>query len=195
MSSSYRARSAVLLLIFNRPETTRRVFDQIRAQQPPRLYIAADGARPNRPEEAARCAETRAISTQVDWDCELHLLYRDQNLGCRRAVSEAITWFFEHEEAGIILEDDCLPADSFFYFCDALLEKYRHDERIHAITGTNLQMGKQWGEASYYFSRYTNIWGWASWRRVWKEYDSELSRYQLPTCHNSCAVFIQTSFW
>src|SRR6185312_8069966 len=120
-----RAKSAVLFIIFNRPETTRRVFDCIRDAQPPRLYIAADGPRRLKTGEPDLCADTREIVKTIDWDCEVKTLFRDENLGCKNAVSSAIDWFFAHEEEGIILEDDCLPAKSFFNFCDTLLEKYR----------------------------------------------------------------------
>lgn len=173
----YTVQSPILLLLFNRPATGLRVFEQIRQVKPARLYIAADAPRPGNDQDVVLCTEARAITQLIDWDCQLQTLYLDEHKGCRVAVSDAISWFFAAEEEGIILEDDCVPAMSFFSFCDALLYRYRHDERIHTITGTNLQQGKQWGPASYYFSRYSNVWGWASWRRVWKDYDRDLKRY------------------
>lgn len=173
----YTVQSPVLLLAFNRPDTAQRIFDAVKAVKPARLYIAADGPREGNEKDKALCEETRKIYDQVDWECTVHKLFREKNKGCKTAVGEAITWFFEHEEEGIILEDDCLPAEDFFYFCDQMLERYRYDTRIHNITGTNLQRGLKRGNASYYFSQYSNIWGWASWRRVWKKYDAELSRY------------------
>jgi hypothetical protein len=165
--------SALLFLVFNRPEPTARVFEAIRRARPSRLYVAADGARAGRPEEAERCAATRRIATAVDWPCEVKTLFRDRNLGCKHAVSSAIDWFFENEAEGIILEDDCLPDPSFFPYCDQLLEHYRDDERVALISGDNFQFGARHGDASYYFSRYVHIWGWASWRRVWQHYDRE----------------------
>lgn len=177
---NYIVKSPVLFLIFNRPDTTKEVFEKIREVKPSKLYIAADGARNDRPEEASKCEQARDVVNQIDWVCDVKTLFRSENQGCRLAVSSAITWFFEHEEEGIILEDDCLPANSFFYFCDEMLEKYRDDLRIRHISGTNLQSNKQWGEASYYFHESTIIWGWASWRRIWKEYDSELNAYSIP---------------
>jgi len=170
-------KSAILFIIFNRPDTTIQVFDKIREARPARLYIAADGPRPFNRSDKDFCSKTRAIVKEVDWECQVKTLFRDQNLGCKNAVSSAIDWFFEHEEEGIILEDDCLPAKSFFNFCDTLLEKYRHDTRIRHITGCNLQQGKKWGNDSYYFSNLTHVWGWASWRRVWKDYDKTLDKY------------------
>ncbi|BCO27357.1 hypothetical protein MIZ03_2245 [Rhodoferax lithotrophicus] len=168
-------KSAVLFLVFNRPDTTRQVFEAIRAAQPPRLYVAADGARPQRAGEAERCATTRQIATEVDWPCEVITLFREENLGCKRAVSSAITWFFEHEEQGIILEDDCLPAQSFFGFCDELLERYKTDTRIWQISGsTFFPAAITKSNADYFFTRYGPIWGWASWRRAWQHYDPDL---------------------
>ncbi|SEM62775.1 hypothetical protein SAMN04488505_105230 [Chitinophaga rupis] len=176
--SSYKVQSAVLMLIFKRPDTTQQVFDQVKAVRPDRLYVAADGPREGHPTDAALCAQTRDIIKQVDWPCTVRTLFRDQNLGSMQAPASGITWFFEQEEEGIILEDDCLPNTSFFYFCDAMLEKYRHDTRMFVVTGTNSQDGQTWGPASYYFSRHSSIWGWASWRRVWQQYDVDLRAYK-----------------
>ena len=113
-------RSAVLFLVFNRPVTTQQVFEAIAAARPPRLYVAADGPRAGRPGETELCAEVRRIATAVDWPCEVRTLFREENLGCRRAVSGGINWFFEQEEEGIIIEDDVLPVPSFFDYCDEL---------------------------------------------------------------------------
>src|SRR4051794_16793681 len=121
----YHVRSPLLFIIFNRPDTTQKVFDQIKKAKPTRLYVAADGPRITRTSDYILCKQTRNIVNDIDWDCEVKTLFREKNLGCKEAVSSAITWFFENEEEGIILEDDCLPADSFFKFCDLLLEKYR----------------------------------------------------------------------
>ena len=170
-------KSAVLFIIFNRPGTTRQVFDQIKKAKPSRLYIAGDGARANKPGEKELCIAARSVVDEIDWVCEVKTNFQDVNIGCKEAVSSAISWFFEHEEEGIILEDDCLPADSFFDFCDTLLEKYRYDTRIRHIAGCNLQHGRKWGRGSYYFSNITHVWGWAGWRRVWQDYDKELKQF------------------
>jgi hypothetical protein len=162
----------VLFLIFNRPETTARVFEAIRQARPPRLYVAADGAREGREGEAERTSEVRRIATAVDWPCEVRTLFRDRNLGCRDAVSGAITWFFENEEEGIILEDDCLPAQSFFLFCEAMLERYRDDMRIGQVSGYNAapQTYSPF-QASYVYSAYGSIWGWATWKDRWDAFE------------------------
>lgn len=173
----YQVKSPLLFLIFNRPNVTKAVFEQIRLAKPAKLYIAADGPRFDREAEGDLCKESRSIVNHIDWPCEVKTLFRDQNLGCKNAISSAIDWFFDNEEEGIILEDDCLPANSFFFFCDTLLQKYRYDSRIRHIAGCNLQMGKTWGEASFYFSNLTAVWGWATWKRVWKDYDKDLIFY------------------
>ncbi|WP_423737973.1 hypothetical protein [Chitinophaga caseinilytica] len=175
--TEYKVQSPVLFIVFNRPGTTQQVFDRIRAVKPSRLYIAADGPRAGRPDDDAGCAEVRRIVQNVDWDCEVKTLFSEVNKGCKIAVSDGITWFFDNEEEGIVLEDDCLPATSFFAFCDQMLERYRHNDQVFHIAGTNKQFGRQWGEGSYYFSGYLNVWGWASWRRVWRQYDRNLERY------------------
>ncbi len=179
-TTPYQTKSAVLFVIFNRPDTTNRVFERIRAARPARLYVAADAPRPNNAADELLCKQTRAVIDRIDWVCELKTLFNETNRGCRQGVSAAVTWFFDNEEDGIILEDDCLPSNSFFKFCDNLLEKYRDDTRIRHITGCNLQLGKKWGEFSYYFSNRVHIWGWASWRRVWNDYDLNLSKYDEP---------------
>lgn len=165
----------VLFLIFNRPDLTNCVFERIREAKPKHLFVAADGARPDHAGDAELCAETRQIIKKVDWDCELRTLFREQNLGCKQAVSSAITWFFKHVEQGIILEDDCLPDMTFFRFCSELLGKYRHDERVMAISGNNFQNGEFDPGSSCYFSIYNHIWGWATWRRAWRHYDGKLT--------------------
>lgn len=169
-----RCESPVLFLVFNRPDVTRRVFERIRQAKPGRLYIAADGPRKTHLDDAHKTAEVRRVVAEVDWSCEVQTLFRDENLGCGRAVKEAIDWFFEHEEQGIILEDDCLPHLDFFRFCDELLEYYAHDERVSVITGDNFQGSRRWGDASYYFSKYNHCWGWATWRHAWQYNDLEI---------------------
>jgi hypothetical protein len=168
-------KTAVLFLVFNKPDTTKQVFEAIRRAKPPRLYVAADGPREGKLGEVERVEEVRIIATAVDWPCEVKTLFRDKNLGCKKGLSTAITWFFEQEEQGIILEDDCLPHLDFFSFCENLLDRYFSDERISVITGNNFQNGKWRGDASYYFSKYNHIWGWATWRRAWKHYQVDIN--------------------
>lgn len=168
---------AVLLLIFNRPEQTFEVMKCLRRVRPARLYVAADGPRDGNDKDRSRCKEARDIALLVDWPCELKTLLRSSNLGCKRAVSGALNWFFAQEEDGIVLEDDCLPHDDFFRFCVHGLHRFRSDERVYVITGDNFQDGILRGatDESYYFSKFPHCWGWATWRRGWAAYDENLS--------------------
>jgi hypothetical protein len=164
----------ILFLIFNRPDTTEQVFDVIRTIQPRKLFIAADGPRDRNERDLRLCQESRNIIKRVDWDCELYTLFRDENLGCGLAVSEAISWFFQNVEEGIILEDDCLPDLSFFNYADCMLKKYRYESRVLHIGGTNFQGGLLRGDGDYYYSKYPHIWGWATWKSAWELYDYDL---------------------
>ncbi|MBR8826970.1 MAG: glycosyltransferase family 2 protein [Gomphosphaeria aponina SAG 52.96 = DSM 107014] len=164
----------IAFLIFNRPDTTLKVFEAIREAKPPLLMVVADGPRQDKPGEAEKCAATRKIIAQVDWQCEVRTLYSDVNLGCKRRVASGLSWVFTQVEEAIILEDDCLPHPTFFRFCEELLDYYRDDKRIMVISGDNYQFGRQRTEYSYYFSRYNHCWGWATWRRAWKYYDMEM---------------------
>lgn len=170
-------KSPVLFLIFNRPETTIRVFEKIRAARPPKLYISADGPRSNRPGELERCEEARKIALGVDWPCEVKTLFRESNLGCKMGVASGIDWFFQNEEEGIILEDDVLPMPSFFTFCDEMLKRYRNDPTIGMITGSNLVSKKLKNDASFFVSHVPLIWGWATWRRAWQNYDVSMKNW------------------
>ena len=165
----------ILFLIFNRPDTTKRVFESISSIKPAKLYIAADGARKDKLGEDLLCEDTKSIIDLIDWECEVKTLFRTENLGCKIAVSSAIDWFFENEEQGIILEDDCLPNESFYNYCETLLNYYVSDERIMHISGNNFQDGIVRGIGTYYFSNYNHIWGWATWKRAWKAYNVDLS--------------------
>ncbi|HEX8328297.1 MAG TPA: nucleotide-diphospho-sugar transferase [Hymenobacter sp.] len=172
----------VLLLVFNRPDTTRQVFEAIRRARPARLYVAADGPRPAHPTDAARCAETRAVTQDVDWPCEVHTLFHERNLNCGLGPLTALNWFFEHEPEGIVLEDDCVPSPSFFWFCADLLARYRDDARVMHIGGNNFGSEARKpgapGEPSYHFSTQRNSWGWATWRRAWQLYDYHLTGFR-----------------
>jgi hypothetical protein len=177
--ASAELRAPVALFVFNRPDQTRRVFAEIRRARPRRLFVVADGPRAGRPGEAASCAAVRAVVEAVDWPCDVQRDYAAANLGCRLRVSSGLNWVFAACEEAIILEDDCLPHSDFFRFCDELLERYRPDDRVMHIGGANFQFGRRHGSASYYFSRYAHVWGWASWRRAWRHYDVSLRAWPL----------------
>lgn len=171
----------ILFVIFNRPDTTKIVFEEIRKLKPTNLFIAADGPRKDNLYDKEGCRLAREVVSNVDWLCEIKTLYREKNMGCKYAVSSAFDWFFDNVEEGIILEDDDLPDQSFFYFCRELLERYRNNPKIMHISGNNFQhKNKQFKCAdSYYFSNISHIWGWATWRRAWKHYDVELKEWPV----------------
>ena len=171
--------SPILFLIFNRPQQTAASFSAIRRARPPRLYVAADGPRAEKPRETKLCEETRSIVERVDWPCEVKTLFREKNVGGPRGIPEAINWFFQSEPEGIILEDDVIGSESFFRFCDELLEKYRDDPQVMQITGNNFQLGLRHGDASYFFSKITHSWGWATWARAWKLFMPVISQPQI----------------
>ena len=167
----------VLLIGFNRPDFMAAQIDVVRLASPAKLYLAVDGPRMDRPEEIDLCESVRKCIKLVDWPCEVKTLFRDENLGCRVGVSSAIDWFFENEESGIILEDDCRPSLQFLKFASEMLERYADNDKIGAINGFNhfnLQTDPRY---SYHFSAHMDIWGWASWRRAWKFYDVEMKPY------------------
>lgn len=164
----------ILFIIFKRPDTAAQVFSKIRAVKPSKLFVAADGPRVDEEGEIALCEKTRqVVLDNIDWDCEVHTLFREKNLGCGFGPSSAISWFFDHVEEGIILEDDCLPSLSFFSYAAYCLDKYRHNPKIMHIGGNNF-LGREWGRASYFYSAYNHVWGWATWRRSWNLYNYNL---------------------
>ncbi len=167
-------KTPILFLIFNRPDTTQKVFEQIAKQKPERLYIAADGPRDLKKGELQLCEAARKIVESITWPCEVKRLYRENNLGCKIAVCSAITWFFENEEEGIILEDDCLPHPDFFSFCGNALETYRDQYLVMHINGYNPLENQNESR----FSNYISIWGWATWRRAWNLYQPTAEYYK-----------------
>lgn len=169
----------VLLMLFNRPDTTRKVFDMVRIAKPKRLFIAANGPRPDVPKDIELCKAVRSIFDNIDWECEVKTNYKDKNIGMQPHWHLSIDWFFNSVDRGIILEDDCVPSISFFGFCEDLLEKYKDDERIMHISGSNFQFGCRRGDASYYFSKYSHTWGWATWKRAWQKYDHKMLSFPV----------------
>ncbi len=165
----------VVLIVFNRPELTRRVFQRIAEVRPRTLLVVADGPREDRPGERERCEEVRRIATSVSWDCEIKTNFAAENLGCRRRVISGLHWAFQEVEEAIVLEDDILPDPSFFTFCQAMLCRYRHEDRVAMVSGFNIGADHARSPESYFFSRLTHIWGWATWRRAWAHYDESMT--------------------
>lgn len=165
----------MVLILFNRPHLARTVFQTVAQAKPKRLLIVADG--PRFPEEEQKCVEARSIIERVDWDCDVLTNVADRNLGCRLRIVSGLNWVFSLVEEAIILEDDCVPHQSFYRYCETLLNYYRHDERVMEISGCNYRKGRIGGEHSYYFSKYYHTLGWATWRRAWKLYDENISAW------------------
>lgn len=175
----YICQTAVLLIAFNRPDTTKKVFDQIRKARPLKFYFAVDAARTAKGDVEKKLNEqVKKIAKLVDWPCELHTLFRTENRGCGYGPAEAISWAFENEDRLIVLEDDCVPNHSFFRFCDDMLERYEDDMRVNIISGRSHHQGsKFFDNYDYIFTHYAHTWGWATWKRAWKQFDMKMSDY------------------
>lgn len=164
----------IVFVIFRRPDLTRRVFERIAEAKPERLFVVADG--PRSAQDEALCLQTRAVVENVNWPCDLQCDYADVNMGCRKRITSGLDRVFAQVEDAIVLEDDCLPHPTFFHFCLELLERYRQDDRIGHISGNNFGGTEAW-PYSYTFSRYSLIWGWATWRRVWQTLDLDMASW------------------
>ena len=164
----------ILFLVFNRPDTTKEVFESIKSVKPKRLYISCDGARDNNNNDKEKIREVKEILKNIDWECEIYTRFRDNNLGCKLAIIDGINWFFQQEEEGIILEDDTLPSISFYHFCELMLEKYRENKVVMHIGGYKPPHIQKYN-FSISFTRATHIWGWATWRDRWKYYKGDLT--------------------
>ncbi len=166
----------ILFLIFNRPDTTFEVFNSIKKAKPKQLFIASDGPRNNKLGEKEIVVDLREkIISKIDWPCEVKTLFKEENLGCGKSVSSAISWFFSNVTEGVIIEDDCVPNQDFYPYMSELLNKYRDDKSVKFIGGSNFQNGNQRGDGSYYFSKYCHVWGWGTWKEVWEQYKYDLS--------------------
>lgn len=172
-------KAPVLLIGFNRPDTLTEVFNRVKCAKPVKLYIAIDGSRPQKGEkENTLVMQCRNIANQVNWPCEVHTCFRTKNLGCGYGPAEAITWAFENEDRLIVLEDDCVPSQSFFRFCDELLERYKDDERVEIIAGRSHHSGTKFFEnQDYIFTHYAHTWGWATWKRCWEHFDIKMTDF------------------
>jgi hypothetical protein len=174
--SEFQLNTPVVMFLFARPDHTRAVIETVRQAQPPLLLVVQDAPRAESPDEEERCAAVHSVVQQnVDWPCEIRWNIAPTHLGCGDRVTSGLDWAFDLVEEAIILEDDCVPAPSFFQYCQELLDRYRGDERIFAISGDNFQFGQRRFEWSYYYSVVFHCWGWASWRRSWKTVDTSLA--------------------
>lgn len=164
----------VLLIIYNRITETHNIFQTIHAIKPSKLYVAADGAKQEDPNDYGTCLRTRSV-IMPEWPCQLKLMFKDEHLGKAQMVFQAINWFFENEPEGIILFDDTMPHPDFFPYCEQLLDKYRDNKQIVHIGGSNFQHERQRGDASYYFSCYATTWGFATWKDRWENFDLSMA--------------------
>lgn len=169
----------VLFILFNRPKHAQLVLERLKLIKPTRLFVSVDGPRAKVDADIKGVEECLALLDTIDWQCTVIKLINEKNLGCKIAVSQAITWFFSQVEAGIILEDDCLPDPTFFDYCRTLLHKYAHNSNIMHIGGCNLYEGLRWSEDSYFFTNIPHIWGWATWSRAWEKYNVDIPEYPL----------------
>jgi len=162
----------IAVIVFNRPRHTEQLLLELKKIRPLKLFIVADGPRPSKIMDLQLCEEVRAlVDALVDWPCELHKNFREENLGCGLSPAQGIDWVFEYVERAIILEDDCLPSKSFFEFCKYGLERYLDDDRVMMISGNNHLLGKKKIQYSYFYSINTQTHGWATWKRAWNRYD------------------------
>ena len=171
---------AVLLIFFNRPDHFRQVFEQVKKARPSRLYLSCDGARADNQSDIEKINECKKIAEEIDWTCEVFKNYSEVNLGCGRGPKAGIDFLFQHEEYGIILEDDCIPSVSFFPFCKEVLEVYKNDRRVFCITGINAEKESLDCPDSYFFGYSGTNWGWATWKRNWIDMDYALSFVEDP---------------
>lgn len=160
----------VLLLGFNRPEECRQVILSLREVGAKKVYFNVDGPRTNSHSDIQKVEKVRQLSNLFDWDCELHIRFLNENLGCKLAISSGISWFFENVDEGIILEDDCLPNRDFYYFCERMLEKYRSSYNVMHISGTSYLPSNIEYRTNHYFSAIHDVWGWATWKRAWDHF-------------------------
>ena len=168
--------TAVLVLLFNRPHETEKLFEYLAKLKPEKLYVNQDGQRKNSLKDIELCEKVKKIALNPSWNCKVFSNLSKNNNGCRNSVSSGLDWFFEKEQFGIILEDDCMPSISFFKFSKEMLNKYKDNKKIAVISGSNFQKdNKIIGMGDYYYSKYAHCWGWSSWRRAWKYYDKNLS--------------------
>lgn len=176
--SNLELNSPICLFIYNRPNLTKEVFEQIAAVEPTKLYVVADGPSEENTDDRQKCKAARRVTDEVDWSCEVHRNYSENNQGVKERFVTGLDWLFKHEKEAIILEDDCIPHLDFFKFCDKMLHRYRDDERIWDITGTNYLHTWKSSRQDYHFSQIGGIWGWATWRRSWEEYDPDMELWE-----------------
>lgn len=176
--SEFRLTTPVVMIIFKKLDTTKRVFEKVRAAAPNKLYVISDAPRKYVEGEDEKVQEVRKyIDSHIDWDCEVIRDYAEQNMGCGKRIASGLDRVFQNEEQAIILEDDCVPHDTFFRYCQEMLEHYKDDNRVLMIGGNNPVEQLYDTKEDYIFSRVPFMWGWATWKRSWNLYDYKLSTW------------------
>ena len=191
-------KTPILLITFSRPDHTRRVFEEIKKQKPKHLFVFQDGAREGVETDIDKCKKVRAIFDEpLEWECELKTFFSETNMGCGRGPAAAITWFFDNVEQGIIFEDDCLPSESLFRFYEELLLKYKDDNSIGLITGTNLCSKWKSNKSDYFLCKTggATMGSWASWRRVWQFFDYDMISWGDDECKKKIRKFVGNSYY
>jgi hypothetical protein len=187
----------ILFMVFNRPEKTARIWEEIRKAKPQKLYISADGPRLGNPDDARKCLLVREIVSDIDWQCNVKTLFHEENNGCSMAGKKAFDWVFSMEDEMIQLEDDVLPTQSFFWFMQEMLEKYKDDKRVCYICAENYGINS--GDATYFFSQYGGSWGWGTWKRVYELWEYKLESLEetinTPQFRNSFLSNFQYNYW
>ena len=169
--------TSVALCVYNRPSQTQKVLAALAMVKPKHILVVADGPKQDQPDDREKCDAVIKLIKSIDWPADVEWNVSPLNLGLRSRLQSGLSWVFDRVEEAIILEDDCVPHPSFFRFCAELLDRYRDDPRIALICGGNFQFDADCGSASYFFSRYPLIWGWAAWRRTWQQYDPNLDAW------------------
>ena len=189
----------ILILLFNRPKETKILIDRLRDIKPSKIYINQDGPRNHLSKDKILCQNVKDVIDNIDWNCEIKRKFNETNLGCRSSVSSGLNWFFENEQFGIVLEDDCIPSKSFFVFCDQMLKKYEKNNSVYSISGSNFQKGNIIGDGDYYFSKYAHCWGWATWRRAWNCNDDSMEFWKElknnDTWHDIHDDMLEKKYW
>ncbi len=192
----YKIDVPVAMIFFNRPEQLKKVFESVKKASPSKLFLIQDGARENKPADTENVEKCREIVENIDWDCEVYIDYSEINLGCGARISSGVSKVFETVDRLIILEDDCVPSDSFYPFCTEMLERYKDDERVYMVTGMNHLNEYTEVEPDYFFAKVGSIAGWATWKRFWDSVDFSLKSIenketlrQIKQCSDNNYIF------
>ena len=186
----YSCNSPILFHVWNRIDVVKKVFAKIKETKPKILYFSSDGPRNNEDKMKIRTIR-KYVKNNVSWDCKLIKIFFKKNLGPKYAIIKAINEIFKKEKKLIIVDHDCLCDNSFFRFADELLEIYKNEEKIKLISGNYICKKNIKFDKSYYFAKHPQIFGWATWRRSWQEYDIEMKKFKKLTSFFWLLIFFK----